>query len=42
MVRVALVARDEELQKAREDLASMRVAAAERETTLTSAQAQLQ
>jgi chromosome segregation ATPase len=42
MVRAALVARDEELQKARKDLASMRVAAAERETTLTSAQAQLQ
>jgi hypothetical protein len=42
MVRAALVARDEALQKAREDLAVMQVAATERETTLTSAQAQLQ
>jgi chromosome segregation ATPase len=42
MVRAALVAQDEALQKARKDLAAMRVAVAERETTLTSAQAQLQ
>jgi transposase-like protein len=42
MVNAALLARDEALQKACEDLAAMQVVAAERETTLTSAQAQLQ
>jgi hypothetical protein len=42
MTRAMLVVRDEVLQKAREDLAAMRVAAAERETTLTLAQDQLQ
>jgi chromosome segregation ATPase len=42
MVRAALLARDEALQKARKDLAALQVVAAERETTLTSVQAQLQ
>jgi chromosome segregation ATPase len=42
MVRAVLLARDEVLQKAREDLGAMQVAVAERETALTSAQAQLQ
>jgi hypothetical protein len=42
MVEAALLARDEALLKAREDLAAMQVVAAERETTLPSAQAQLQ
>jgi hypothetical protein len=42
MVNAALLARDEALQKAREDLAAMQVVAAERETMLASAQAQLQ
>jgi hypothetical protein len=42
MVRAALVAQDEALQKERGDLAAMRVAVVERETMLTSVQAQLQ
>jgi hypothetical protein len=42
MVEAALLARDEALMKAREDLTAMQVVAAERETTLPSAQAQLQ
>jgi hypothetical protein len=39
MVKVALLARDEAPQKAREDLAAMQVVVAERETMLASAQA---
>jgi hypothetical protein len=42
MVRDALLVRDEELQKASEDLAALQVVAAESKTVLTSAQAQLQ
>jgi hypothetical protein len=42
MVRAALLARDEALENVREDLAVMQVAAAKRETTLTSVHAQLQ
>jgi hypothetical protein len=42
MVRAALRARDEALENVHEDLPAMQVAAVERETTLTSAQAQLQ
>jgi hypothetical protein len=42
MVKAALLALDEALQKAREDLVAMQVVAAERETTLASAEAQLQ
>jgi hypothetical protein len=41
-VRSALLERDESLWKAREDLAAVRVAAAEFETELASARAQLQ
>jgi hypothetical protein len=42
MVKAALLERDEVLQKARATLAEVQTAAAERETTLTAAQAQLQ
>jgi hypothetical protein len=42
MVKAALLARDEALQKAREDMAAMQVVAAEREIALASAQDQLQ
>jgi hypothetical protein len=42
MVNAALLTRDEALQKAREDLAAMQDVAVKRETTLASAQAQLQ
>jgi chromosome segregation ATPase len=41
-MRMALLERDEALQKAREDMAAMRAAAAEFETELASARAQLQ
>jgi hypothetical protein len=39
MVKDALLERDEALQKAREDLTTAQTAAAEKETTLASAQA---
>jgi septal ring factor EnvC (AmiA/AmiB activator) len=42
MVRAMILARDEALHKAREDLATKQVAMTERETSLTSTQAQLQ
>jgi hypothetical protein len=42
MVKVALLERDEALQKVRVTLAEVQTAAAEREMTLTTAQAQLQ
>jgi hypothetical protein len=42
MVRAALLARDVALQKVREDLAAVQVAAVEREMMLTSVQTQLQ
>jgi hypothetical protein len=42
MVKVALLEWDEELQKAREALTAAQTAAAEKETTPDSAQAQLQ
>jgi hypothetical protein len=42
MVRAMILARDEALHKAREDLATKQVATMERETSLTSTQAQLQ
>jgi hypothetical protein len=42
MVKAALLARDEALPKAHEDLAAMQAAMMERETVLASVQAQLQ
>jgi hypothetical protein len=42
MVKAALLERDEALQKAHEALAAVQTASAEKETTLSSARAQLQ
>jgi chromosome segregation ATPase len=42
MVKAAILRRDEALQKAQEDLAAVLTVAAEKETALASAQAQLQ